>query len=290
MSARVAIVTCSGRPDAIEADAPLVEACRAAGLDTAMPDWRDRSVDWARFDASVVRTTWDYQYHAEAFHRWIDHAARQTRLLNPPAILRWGFDKRHLMALAAAGAAVIPTLFPSNAAVEPVLRWASACGWTRLVLKPVLGAGGIDTVVMDATAEGVAGGWARVSARHEGYLVQPFLPAVLEQGEISVILYGGEIQHSILKRAASGEFRVQAAHGGTVERVETPDEAARLALLCHAALPADPLFLRVDLIGEGDRYQIIECEVVEPELFFPFAAGSAERLAHRIAALTRGEP
>lgn len=289
MSARIAIVSCSGRPDAIGADAPLVAACRSAGLETAMPDWQDTSVDWARFDVAVVRTTWDYQYHAEAFGGWIDRVAKLTRLLNAPEILRWGFDKQHLKSLAAAGAPTIPTLFPPDSAVEPVLRWAAASGWTRLVLKPVLGAGGIDTVIMEATAEGVAGGWAQVSPRREGYLVQPFLPAVLEQGEISVILYGGDVQHCILKRAAIGEFRVQAEHGGSVKRVDTPVEAARLALLCHAALPADPLFLRVDLIGEGDRYQIIECEVVEPELFFPFAPGSADRLAARIAAIVRDD-
>ena len=43
-----------------------------------------------------------------------------------------------------------------------------------------------------------------------------FLPHVIESGEKSLIWIDGEVTHGVLKRAKSGDFRVQDDHGGTV--------------------------------------------------------------------------
>ena len=66
-------------------------------------------------------------------------------------------------------------------------------------------------------------------------------------------------------------------------------EAAELRVAAQAlqAAPFDtPLYARVDLIRDqhGDPV-VLELELIEPSLFFPFAPGSAERFA--AAAMTR---
>jgi O-ureido-D-serine cyclo-ligase len=44
-----------------------------------------------------------------------------------------------------------------------------------------------------------------------------------------------------------------------------------------------PLYARVDLIrDEGGEPVVLELEMIEPSLFFPFAGGSAQRFAAAI--------
>lgn len=281
---RIALVTCEGRADALDADQPLLDACAAAGVHAVRAAWSDASVDWSRFDAAIVRTTWDYQFHRAEFLGWIDRAAKATVLLNPPSVLRWGFDKRHLMALAASGLPVIPTLYPAFGDSAHVLRWARASGWEELVLKPVLGAGGLDTLRVVATASALDAAWAELPARDEGYLAQPFLQSILTAGELSILILGGAFSHAVLKTPKAGEFRVQTSHGGRFRAVVPPAEALALAERALAALPAVPLFARIDLVGDAPDWRIIECEVIEPDLYFGYEPEAAPMLVQALLA------
>ena len=60
-------------------------------------------------------------------------------------------------------------------------------------------------------------------------LVQPFLPNVMADGEISLIWIDGSVTHGVLKRAKSGDFRVQDDHGGTVEVIDVSPQDKALA-------------------------------------------------------------
>ena len=61
---------------------------------------------------------------------------------------------------------------------------------------------------------GLVGGSSTV---RNGYMVQPFIESVLEEGEYSIFLFGDTISHAIRKRPKSGDFRVQESFGGSVE-------------------------------------------------------------------------
>ncbi len=281
---RVAIVTCDNRPDALDADQPLLDACAAAGITAVRAAWSDQNVDWAGFDVAVVRTTWDYQYHRASFLDWIERASHQTTLLNPPSVLRWGFDKTHLKALAASGLPVIPTLYPAFGDTGHVMRWASANGWDELVLKPVLGAGGIDTLRIAAEVPALDAAWRAVSVRADGYLVQPFLASVLSTGELSVLTINGAFSHAVMKTPKAGEFRVQTSHGGQFRTVLPPPDALALTQQILAALPELPLFARIDLVNDAGAWRVIECEVIEPDLYFGHQPQSPAALVAAIVA------
>jgi O-ureido-D-serine cyclo-ligase len=55
------------------------------------------------------------------------------------------------------------------------------------------------------------------------------------------------------------------------------------------AMPFDtPLYARVDLIRDEDGEPVVlELELIEPSLFFPFAAGSAGRFAAAVMGRAR---
>ena len=67
MSPRVALVTCLELPEVDIDAAPLAIALQDAGVEVTHAAWDDPKVDWARFDACVVRATWNYP---REFTRW----------------------------------------------------------------------------------------------------------------------------------------------------------------------------------------------------------------------------
>ncbi|MCA9687883.1 MAG: hypothetical protein KC457_37340, partial [Myxococcales bacterium] len=90
MTVKLALATCSTLLDwQADDERPLHAALRARGAVVETPRWDDASVDWGRYDAVLIRNTWDYQQRHAAFMAWAEHVDRCSRLFNPPAIVRW---------------------------------------------------------------------------------------------------------------------------------------------------------------------------------------------------------
>ena len=56
----IALVSAQAALDLDEDMPPLVQALQRAGARVATPCWDDPTVDWARFDVALLRSTWDY--------------------------------------------------------------------------------------------------------------------------------------------------------------------------------------------------------------------------------------
>ena len=99
--------------------------------------WDDAAVDWSRFEAVVLRSTWDYPPRLDAFLAW---AAGVPRLINPLDLVRWNTHKRYLLELEAAGIPIVPTRL-----AEPGGAWDAFHDWHEVVVKPAVSAGSVDT-------------------------------------------------------------------------------------------------------------------------------------------------
>ena len=97
----------------------------------------------------------------------------------------------------------------------------------------------------------------------------------------------GEATHAVRKSAAPGEFRVQDDHGGTVHPHE-PNTAERgLAERAIVALPSHEPARKSPMLASiwsthPDGPQVMELELIEPELFFRNHPPAADRLAHAL--------
>src|SRR3546814_2436579 len=60
----------------------------------------------------------------------------------------------------------------------------------------------------------VAGAAIPADALGQRRLVQPLMPGIFTEGEFSLFFFGGRFSHAIVKRPASGDFRVQEQFGG----------------------------------------------------------------------------
>lgn len=235
-----------------------------AGMDVVALPWTmiANAGHVAAFDLVLPLVAWGYNLDYPRWLALLDQAeAERWPLLNPPALLRWNSDKRYLHELGAKGVPTVATV--EVAALDPnELRHAAArLGAHDLVVKPPISAGAHGTYRIgpdDAIPADVAG---------RRMMVQPFEPNIAA-GEWSLILFGGDYSHAVLKVPAAGDFRVQPHLGGTDRIAEPPPGAINLAGQALAAAPATALYARVDMIAAADgTLQILELELIEPALF-----------------------
>ncbi|TWD84912.1 hypothetical protein FB561_6108 [Kribbella amoyensis] len=281
MTSRLALATSAAHPQLHEHDLPLAEALRAAGTDPVAVVWTDPSIDWSAFDAVLLRSVWDYHTRYLEFTAWLDQLDKAgVPVLNDSALVRWNADKRYLLELRERGVAIVPSQVAAGACLREVV--AGLAG-EEIVVKPTISATAYNTV------RGVAGSEELSRALDDlpdaVYLVQPFLPEIVTEGEWSLMFVGGEYTHAVIKRPAAGDYRVQDDFGGTAELVEPPAEvlAAATAALEAADSRTAPAYARVDGIVTGGRFLLMELELIEPYLFLPSHPAATDALAQLVA-------
>lgn len=269
---KVAVVSSKIAAGMSDDDPILMAALERAGHAAKLLDWDDPTANWADFDVALVRSTWDYFERAAEFMPWLEATSKKVRFINEVETLRWNFDKRYLLELAEAGLPVVPTELATLEELDGAMDrvWQTRKG---AIVKPVVsgGAWGLHHRQIGARL--------RPDPAQGPWLVQPFVPSIMKEGELSIILLGGEVSHGIRKLPKDGDIRVQREHGGR-EMVEVPSpEACVLALKILAACPGEPMYARADLIEREGNLELMEMELFEPELFFVLVPESADRLA-----------
>ncbi len=294
---RLAFATYAAQAGGEADDAYLVDALAALGVTAESRAWNDPAVRWGRYDAVVLRSTWDYFLQPARFSAWLDaRDAEGTRVLNPTSVARWNMDKRYLRELEAAGVAVVPTHFAEPGVAPDLAAVMDARGWTEVVVKPAISGGAHQT--WRATRAAAAAQQPRVAALadHSAVLVQPFVREIAEEGEWSLLFFGGAYSHAARKIPQAGEFRVQKQYGGAyVAGVAPPaarEAAARVLEAARslagggvAALP----YARVDGCMVGGEFLLMELEVIEPALFFAQDPPAAARCATALREALAGE-
>ncbi|HEY0148875.1 MAG TPA: hypothetical protein VGB70_07705 [Allosphingosinicella sp.] len=239
---------------------------KAAGLQVEGRVWTEAS-DLAGFDLVLPLLAWGYP-HAHA--RWLETVRRWeaegVRLQNPGSVLAWNSDKLYLGRLAERGVPVVPTLYAEAADGAFLEQAAARFGADQLVAKPQVSSGAWQTVRW-SLGETLVGG-------PEGpAMVQPYLPSLEEEGEVSLLFFGGRFSHAVRKRPQPGDFRVQPEYAGIITASDPePDEIAA-AIRILGALDEDLLYARVDLVrGLSGAPELIELELIEPDLYLGYDA------------------
>jgi hypothetical protein len=293
-SHRLAIATSADHPSIQPDDAHLAASLERLGVLPVVCVWNDPAVDWSAFDAVLIRTIWDYFKHHAAFLDWLDRLDRLgIPTINDSALLRWNSDKRYLRDLDRAGVPIVPTTF-----VEPGEAVASALTEDEaldVIVKPAVSAGSNDTARYRAGERDAAQAHlARLKSEGRVAMVQPYQPAVDENGETALLYFDGRFSHAIRKGAifaggpqmVGGLFAredIRAREPSAVER-GVGDAALRAAAEVLPAETAPLLYARVDLVPLADGSPgVLELELCEPSVFVGHAEGGAERFAAAIA-------
>jgi glutathione synthase/RimK-type ligase-like ATP-grasp enzyme len=122
-------------------------------------------------------------------------------------------------------------------------------------------------------------------ARGKTMMVQPFLRSIAEEGEYSVMLFGGRFSHSIVKQPKAGDYRVQPHLGGTELPCAPPEGSIELAQAALAAAPTEAAYARVDMVRDNDgALAVIELELIEPSLWLQHAPDGGASFATALRA------
>jgi hypothetical protein len=103
-----------------------------------------------------------------------------------------------------------------------------------------------------------------------------------------MIFFGGRFSHAVSKRPQPGDFRVQPEFDGIIagHRPDPDERAAAERIL--AAVEEPLLYARVDLVrGLEGEPQLIELELIEPDLYLGYDEGAGARFAAAILELIR---
>ncbi len=260
-----------------------IEPLRALGWSVESLPWRAPRVEWRRFDAVVIRSTWDYQHDPRAFLAALERiAASGTLLQNPLELVGWNLHKSYLGDLAAAGIPTVPTIFGRALESGRLGALFEELRSDEIVLKPTVSANAGDTLRLARGAPAPALRRALTAFAEREFMAQPFLPSVVEEGEYSAVLFDGKHSHSLLKRPRAGDFRVQEEHGGSIAPVSRAEVAAAAEHIMHA-LPSVPLYARADFARDAaGGLLLMELELIEPALYFRIDAAAARRFARAL--------
>ena len=286
----IALATCSCLPEHEVDDLPLGRAIEALGSTVVEPSWDDESVDWERFDAVLIRTTWDYMDRCADFVAWAERISEGTQLHNSAAVLRWNTNKEYLKAFEQAGIATIPTVWIPAGETPDMSEMLRRTGWSRAFLKPTVGASASGTLRFDESSKGLSAASKHLDGllAEQSFMLQPYLQRVETRGELSAIFIDGVLTHGVRKVPVAGDYRVQDDYGARDMLYNfRADEAAlarEIVELANRFLGgAQLLYARVDfLLAEDNRLLLNEVELVEPSLFFRHAPQAARRLAERL--------
>ena len=280
---RVALVTCITYPNLFEDDLPLARELEQLGIIPVPTIWDDPAIDWTAFDALVIRTPWDYFERAAEFRAWLDaRIASGVLMCNAGDILAWNYDKSYLLDLEAAGVPLVPTICIPRGAQADVAALAAERGWHEVVVKPTISGGAYRThrfLVDDAAAYQDE---IDATLADRGVLVQPFLPEILEDGELSLLFFDGVFSHAVRKRPKLGDYRVQFQFGGTTEPVEVAPDLVDQARACALAAPSLPVYARVDGVVKDGQFLLMELEIFEPLMFLAQHPEAPGRFARAI--------
>lgn len=267
-SARLRVATCRATPKLDPDEAPLALALSAAGVQASWVAWDDPAADWDAPVPTIVRSTWNYALDRDAFLAWAARAARAAPLWNPLDVLVDNTHKRYLLELAARGVPVVPTALVERGEPPRV----AARGWSRVVVKPAVGAGSLGVRPFEAS-DPEAEAYAETLAARGEVLIQPYVDSVHEYGERSLVWIDGQLSHAVRKapRFARDSERVT----GPLTIGADERDVAQAAL---EPWMGRILYARVDIVrSPGGAPALMELELTEPSLFFAFAPGAADR-------------
>tara|TARA_R110002126_G_scaffold97987_4_gene227903 strand:+ start:8895 stop:9755 length:861 start_codon:yes stop_codon:yes gene_type:complete len=261
---------------------------RLLGEDIAFRHWTDPG-DLTGFDLVLPLLVWGYQRDCPRWFALLEQLEQQQiNLANPVSVLRWNSNKSYLLALEKAGVAVVPTLISAALTANDIAEAAQKFGTDQLVVKPPISGGADGTYRLqngEPLPEDITG---------KEMLIQPFQPAIAEEGEYSLFYFAGTFSHAILKRPARGDFRVQEFLGGSESGTDCPEGAQELAVQARQAaeqiLDTETLlYTRADMLRDAEgHFRLMELELIEPSLFFGHAADGGALFATGVnAALPR---
>ncbi|KAA3640168.1 MAG: hypothetical protein DWP95_09135 [Proteobacteria bacterium] len=289
---KLALLTASEWPQGDGDDGFLLAALKQRGIEANWHIWQAPEL-LMQYDMCLIRSVWDYHLKPQAFLQSIQELAVHTPVLNAPEVVAWNSEKTYLKELQTAGLPVATTHWITQSTDGDSLRnKLSQSTDKECFLKPVIGADASATLRFKADSEGIQKALHHIEQNlsHCELMLQAFMPSVMSYGELSVIYFGRQFSHAVIKKPQAGDYRVQDTFGGVDKLYHLNREQRRVADDCMDYLQGRfgrLTYVRLDFLYDHDDQMVVnEVELIEPSLFFRHRPEAAFLLADELLSST----
>ncbi len=236
------------------------------GINVHQIPWT-KNEDWSKFDLVIIRSTWDYQKKWKSFIKVLEDIQLKTLLANSLDAVLWNVNKKYLKELEDNGFRIVKSMFYD----EPIGKdWYPKNLGDKLVLKPQISANADNTFILNDYED-----YTRYISQFVNcpYILQPYLGSIEKIGELSMFYFNGRYSHAVQKVPKLGDFRVQEEHGGKIYSIEPSENALNMGNSIISFLNnkfKQLLFTRIDLVKFQEKWAIMEIELIEPSMYFPY--------------------
>lgn len=287
---QIGFLTSADLPELTEDDRLLVPHLQQHGIDVVPAIWDSPEIVWKNFACLIIRSTWDYHLRASEFHNWLDERkAEGVTLWNEYDTVRWNMDKQYLFDLEQRGIPIVPTVRVPAGSAALLNEVLLSQQWTDAVVKPSISATAYQTWRTTLKAGHADQHRLDEMAENSDVLIQKYLVEIETDGEWSFMFFDKQFSHAILKRPASGDFRVQSEFGGRVEHTTPSEFLISQAQRAVESLEQRLLYARVDGVVVDGQLLLMELELIEPALFFSFHSLAQRRFADTLLAFMNSE-
>ena len=277
---KIALASCDNLPGWEVDDKPLIVELESLGAEVHTPAWTGE-VDWDAFDATVIRTTWDYHTCPQEYLDWTRTVPRLFNTLN---VIEWNINKSYLRDLETCGIPIAPTVWIQVGEQKKIADALDQLQTDLGFIKPLVGACASDTLRFNANEIEQAQSFLDGRTDQE-MMIQPYLRSVESEGELSAIFVDGEFTHAVQKIPVKGDYRVQDDFGAEDRPYSfTQEEIHSMKNIFNHVLDGDSLlYARVDYLRADDGTLLLnELELIEPSMFFRHSTDAHIKFANAI--------
>lgn len=251
-------------------DKLLIPTMKEAGWTVEEISWRNEKIDWNKFDAVIVRSTWDYQNDPEKFIEVLETINNSSaHLENNLELMRWNMNKKYLYDLEQKNVRIVKTIWEKSFDENKLESYFLLLNSDEIIIKPNISANADNTFRI---SQNDLASYTEILKRifmQKEFMVQPFMKNIVAEGEYSLFFFNGQYSHCILKKPKEKDFRVQEEHGGTIVSVVPSHNQISICKNIIMQLTEVPLYARIDLVrAEDNNFELMELELIEPSLYF----------------------
>ena len=274
----------------------LKEALTKREIESSIVNWDDPKVNWGEATLVICRTPGSYVLKPEKFIDWAKTVEETSTLWNPSPVIEWNYHKRYLLKLQEQEIPMPETTIILQNTEQSMNEILETIPWDDFILKPCISGGSaglkrfskespdLETHFRNLNKHGFseAFSFGEFDFLPCDTLVQPYIPEVTENGEISLIFFGGEYSHGVIKKPLIGDFRAHPIWGAEVQMHSPSAREVEVAYRSLEVVGCPIEFARIDMIPTESDPMIIEVELIDPFLFFDHIPETAESYADHI--------
>ena len=273
LKTKIAIVTYEDRgsyatENVLDEDDLLMNLLHELNLDFQLEVWSDTKVNWTSYSHLLIKSPWDYFDRYEKFKSWCNKIqSLGLKVYNDVNTILWNSHKRYLLDIEKLGFPIVPTEILEKGSKVDITKFFKQFNTDQLIVKPAVSGGAKNTIKVHLNEVTIKNDRVNQWLIEEDFMVQPFINEVERIGEYSYIYFNQQFSHAVLKSPKTGDFRVQHFFGGQITSIAPSEAQINYFNNLMRALNLNTLYARIDGVWMGDKFYLMELELIEPYLF-----------------------